>query len=318
MSARRAAAAAAIALIGAASRCFAEPFQDALLRDHLWNQVLAMPDRPKTGVVLSAGGVRGFGHVGVLAVLEDAGFPLDVIAGTSMGAVVGALYAGGVPLRDFWKVADPIKLALGPDIGAISVLDLILRERLLSTESLEKFLKEKIGDKQFHQLSRKFACVAMDIKTGEAIVFREGPVAPAVRASMNLPGLFAPVEYRHRYLVDGGVVDYIPVDVAKLLGAEWVIASVTEGDYTKSAPTNVLSSLEQVIDIRGALLSRDQRRQAQVVIEPEVGDISFYQRARSREAMDRGVIAAEKGLAGAKESLILFSIPRLWKKWSAR
>ena len=134
---------------------------------------------------------------------------------------------------------------------------------------------------------------------------------------MSMPGLFRPVLYRHRYLVDGGVVDYIPVDAAKLLGAEWVIASVTEGDFSKALPANVLQSLVQVIDIRGALLSRQQRREADIVIEPDVGDIRYYDIDRSREAMEKGMLAAKTGIRAAKESLILFTLPRLWKRWTA-
>ena len=195
---------------------------------------------------------------------------------------------------------------------------LILRDSLASSKRMEALVHKGVGDMTFEQMKKPFACVAMDLKTGEAIVFREGPLAPAVRASMTLPGIFAPVEYRHRYLVDGGVVDYIPVDVAKRLGAEWVLASVTEGDFTYTNPTNVLLALEQVIDIRGAILSRQQRREADALIEPEVGDVSFYATERIPEVMARGMAGGAKGLPGAKDSLILYSMPRLWRRWAGR
>jgi NTE family protein len=133
---------------------------------------------------------------------------------------------------------------------------------------------------------------------------------------MNMPGIFAPVEYRHRYLVDGGAVDYIPIDVAKLLGAEWVIASVTEGDYTQTSPSTVLATLEQVIDIQGSILARQQRRQANMLIEPSVGDIYFYQTKRAQEAAEKGVLAASGKLKAAQEGLILFSLPRLMNHWA--
>jgi NTE family protein len=138
-----------------------------------------------------------------------------------------------------------------------------------------------------------------------------------VRASWSLPGLFRPVHYRHRYLVDGGVVDYVPVDAAKLLGAEWIIASVTEGDFTKSNPKNVLSTLEQIFDIRGKFLSREQKKQANIVIAPDVGNVRFYDVKRSRAVMEKGVEAAFQNLSHAKENLILFTLPRMWKQWSA-
>ena len=159
----------------------------------------------------------------------------------------------------------------------------------------------------------------MDVYTGEAIIFRDGELAPAVHASMNIPGFFQPLEYRHRYLVDGGVVDYIPTDAARLLGAEWTIASVTENDYTAARPRNVLESLEQVIDIRGSFLSREQRKRANFLIEPPVhgiGGIGILDDSRVAEAMEKGVIAAAASLIAAKESLILASLHKLASGWA--
>ena len=158
----------------------------------------------------------------------------------------------------------------------------------------------------------------MDVYTGEAIIFRDGDVAKAVRASMNLPGIFRPLEYRHRFLVDGGVVDYIPVDASRLLGAEWMIASVTETDYTTARPKNVLESLMQVIDIRGSYLSHEQRKQVDFLIEPPVGDIGMFEDHRVVEAIEKGVITASARLEAAKESLILASIPKLTAGWGAQ
>ena len=177
-------------------------------------------------------------------------------------------------------------------------------------------LRRHIGSMRFDETKKPFACVAMDIYTGEAIIFRDGEVAPAVRASMNLPGIFRPLEYRHRYLVDGGVVDYIPVDAARLLGAEWTIASVTENDYIAARPKSVLDALEQVIDIRGSYLSRHQRLQADFLIEPQVGDIGMFEDWRVPEAMEKGLVAAAKRLDAAQEALILASLPRLAPAWA--
>src|SRR5262249_34005299 len=118
-----------------------------------------------------------------------------------------------------------------------------------------------------------------------------------------------------RYLVDGGVVDFIPIDIARRLGAQWVIASVTEGDYTQVSPTTVLGTLEQVIDIQGSILAHLQRRQANMLIEPPVGDILLYQTQRAQEAAEKGVLAASRKLREAQASLILFSLPKLWSHW---
>jgi NTE family protein len=263
------------------------------------------------GLVLSAGSLRATAHVGTISVLENAGFPIDVVAGTSMGAILGALYAAGHPVARIWEIASSIKFSTGSNLNTTSLIALILAEKLLSSQNLETLLRQKIGNRRFEELPKPFACVAMDLYSGEAIVFREGELAPAVRASMNLPGMFSPIEYRHRYLVDGGVVDYIPVDAAKLLGAQWVLASIAELDYTHSKPKNVLQSLEQVIDIRGSLLSREQRKHADFLIEHPVGDIGIYEFQRIPEAMKKGVIATNKSLKGAMESLILYSLKGL-------
>ena len=157
----------------------------------------------------------------------------------------------------------------------------------------------------------------MDIKTGEQIVFREGPLGPAVRASMNLPGIFSPVEYRHRYLVDGGVVNFIPVDAARLIGADYVIASVTDLDYSQATIKSMLNTLEQVIDIRGALLAREQRKRADFLIEPKVTDIGYVETPRALELVAQGILTARRRLPAAQEDLILFSYPSLAADWLA-
>ena len=291
---------------------------DALLREHLWGAVRTAPvgRRPKVGLVLSAGSLRGTAHVGVIKVLENAGFPIDVVAGTSMGAVVGAMYVGGLTLEQMWNTSASIKVSNTNDMSGTHLISLILFDSLLSSARTETLIRSGLGGMRFDQAKKPFACVAMDIYTGEAVIFRDGEIAPAVRASMNLPGIFAPLEYRHRYLVDGGVVDYIPVDAARLLGAQWTIASITENDYTAARPKSALDSLEQVIDIRGSFLSREQRKQVDYLIEPAVGNIGMFEEKRITEAMETGVVAAAKRLTGAKESLILASIPTLAAGWA--
>ncbi len=298
----------------------AESNLDALLRDHLWRQVQGMPaqTRPKVGLVLSAGAVRGVAHIGVIQVLENAGFPIDVVAGTSMGAVIGAFYAAGIGMDKLRTFPDHLTLSSGSNLSKIRLFQLLINDSLLSNKKFEEVMRSWVGDKRFDQTEKPFACVAMDLRTGEKIIFREGPLAPAVRASWSLPGLFRPVHYRHRYLVDGGVVDYIPIDAVKLLGAEWIIASVTEGDFTKSPPKNVLSTLEQIFDIRGALLSREQRKEAHIVIEPDVGDVRYYHVERAQDVMEKGMLAATQNIKRAKENFILFTLPRLWKNWTAK
>lgn len=286
---------------------------DGMLRDHLWRELEQKPKgkRPTVGLVLSAGSLRATTHVGVISVLENAGFPIDVVAGTSMGSIIGSLYASGRTGKQLLEMARTFRPDAGINLNAFSLARLIIADKLLSSEKTQQFIDQEVGGRRFEELPKPFACVAMDLYSGESIIFREGPLALAVRASMNLPGIFEPVEYRHRYLVDGGVVDYIPVDAARLLGADWVLASVAETDYTHSKPKNVLESLEQVIDIRGSLLSREQRSQANFLIEPPVGDIGLAETNRLGEAISKGVVTAHDRLPQAMQSLLLFSMKAL-------
>jgi NTE family protein len=303
-------AAAVLAVLLAAPAAAVDLSPDAVLRDHLWKQLAAKPRkaRPTVGLVLSAGSLRATTHVGVLSVLENAGFPIDVVSGTSMGAIIGSLYSGGKPIKDLVTLAVGMRPSAGSNLNAFSLLRLVVSDKLLSSEKTQLYIDQALGGKRFEDLPKPFACVAMDLYSGEPIIFREGPLALAVRASMNLPGIFEPVEYRHRYLVDGGVVDYIPVDAARLLGADWVLASIAESDYTRSKPRNVLESLEQVIDIRGSLLAREQKAQANFLVEPPVGDIGLAETERAEEAISKGVVTAYQRLPAAMESYILFAI----------
>lgn len=291
---------------------------DSVLRGHLWHDLLAKPKgkRPTVGLVLSAGGTRATSHLGVISVLEEAGFPIDVIAGVSMGAIIGSLYAAGKPPEQLRKDALKLTVKTGTNFGPLSLLRYILFQKLFSSKKMEKFIQKETDNRRFEDLLTPFACVAMDINSGEAIIFREGRIAPAVRASMNLPGVFKPVKYRHRYLVDGAIVDSVPVDAARLLGAKWVLASVAKDDYSADRPDNVLSSLMQIINIRGSLLLEGEENLANFVIEPAVSNVPSASGGAPYVTpapwiIDRGVLAASRALKRAKEAYILFSMPSL-------
>ncbi|PIU18416.1 MAG: Patatin [Elusimicrobia bacterium CG08_land_8_20_14_0_20_59_10] len=289
---------------------------DEILRDALWTRLaLARPPaRPSVGLALSGGGARGFAHTGVLESLEYAGFPADYVAGTSMGALIGALYASGMTVEDIWKFGlEAADLKVSRDFRKINLVTLLIRDRLITPDHINKFIEERFGALTFEKLQKPFACSAMDIRTGEKIVFTQGPLAVAVRSSVNLPGIFAPVEYRQRYLVDGGVVDFIPVDSVRALGADWVLASVTESSANR-VPENVLMSLLQVIDIRGSLLARSAEKKADFVIKPEVAEITVADFERCGDAGEAGVREASRRIEAAKEALLIYSVPRLMEK----
>jgi NTE family protein len=173
-------------------------------------------DGPSLGLVLSGGGARGFAHIGVLRVLERAGARFDVVAGTSIGALLGALYATGLGADDLYELAD--------DTHWRDVLDLSLQTGLFKGSRLEAFLAEHLPE-TFEELELPLAVTTTDIETGEGVVLLEGELIRAVRASSSYPGAFEPLQIDGRTLADGGIVNNLPVGAASLLGATRTIAS---------------------------------------------------------------------------------------------
>ncbi|MBI4351426.1 MAG: patatin-like phospholipase family protein [Elusimicrobia bacterium] len=297
-------------------RISAQATDDDILRDALWTRLASSkpPARPSVGLALSGGGARGFAHTGVLETLEYAGFPVDYVAGTSIGAVIGSLYASGSTVPDIWRFGRAAReLKITRDFKSIKLLSLLITNRLITPTHINSFLDARFGGLTFEGLRVPFACSAMDLRTGEKIVFTEGPLAIAVKASSNLPGIFAPVQYRHRYLVDGGVVDFVPIGAARQLGADWVLASVIS-NVSSRAPENVLMSLLQVIDIRGSLLALSAEKAAGFVIKSEVGDMTVADFDRCEEAGETGLIEANRRIDAAREALLLYAAPRLAEK----
>jgi NTE family protein len=172
--------------------------------------------RKRIGLALGGGVVRGMAHLGVLAVLEQEGIPINFIAGTSAGSIVGALFAAGLSIakiKDFgmnvhwWNFARPV----GPARGWVSF------------DPLERWLVRELGDLTFGDLKTPFAAVAVDLNTGEPVVLDQGRLAPAVRASCSVPGFVTPLELDDMLLGDGSLADTVPVDVLHSMGVDYTI-----------------------------------------------------------------------------------------------
>ncbi len=285
--------------------------QDKLLLDFLWDSYTTLPKeaRPKVGVALSAGGARGFAHVGVLEVFNNASLPVDFLGGTSMGAVVGSFYASGIPLSKIWEIGKTATIDnITSDVSVMGALRFLFKQQLPSSKNFEQFINENIGSKTFEQLQIPFACAAMDIKTGEKILFNTGPVGIAVRASMNLPGIFEPVEYRHRYLVDGGVVDYLPVDNVKQMGADYIIAVRPLQDISEDMPQSVAAYFMRTADVRGAILVEETLKKANFAIQPKVLGIHVMDASKLPLAGEEGLKEAYRLLPALKENILLFNV----------
>ncbi len=291
--------------------------EDGILRDFLWEEFISVPpsQRPKIGLALSAGGVRGFAHVGVLEVLDNAGVPIDAMAGTSMGAVVGSLYAAGLPTDQLWQIGQHITLdKITPDFNLMGLFKFLFLQKLPSSQNLQSFFNQQIGHIRFEDLDIPFATAAMDVKTGEQVIFDSGPLDIAVRASMNLPGVFDPVEYRHRYLVDGAVVNYLPVNLVKKQGVDYIIASVTPLDFSSQVPKTVAAYLLRIGDVRGAAMIEESAQKANFVIQNRVLGVSTLELDKLHQAGEIGIRSANKELKDLQEDLLLFAIDHVLKK----
>src|SRR5512139_1794699 len=194
--------------------------------------MMAVGMPPPLGLALGSGAARGLAHIGVLKVLEEAKVPVCGIAGTSIGAFIGALYAAGVPVQRMEAVAcelDWRKLArlLNPTVPISGLVD---------GRKLVEFMTELLPVHSFEALRLPLAVTATDIETGEALIIRKGDLIEALSAALAFPGIFPPVRFGKRFLVDGGLCNPVPVDVARHLGADRVIGICTIPDVDKQIP----------------------------------------------------------------------------------
>ena len=265
----------------------------------------------KIGLALSSGAARGLAHVGVLAVLEKEGIPIDMIAGTSVGAIIGAFYAQG---KDISEIKDVV-MSLNRR-RMISLADFTIPTRgFIKGKKIRGWLKSTIGNINFEDLKMPFACVATDITTGGEVVIKQGSVVEGVRASVSMPVIFTPAKWQGRYLVDGGLVDPVPVRVLREMGADFTIAvNVVPyiGDRIQKANAeepknlkepNIFSILIRMIYIMGHQAALSGLREADIVITPNVGHIRPDNFHRARECILRGQRAARHAIPEIKRQL---------------
>src|SRR3989338_5170394 len=280
--------------------------EDEFLMDVLWDTYTNLPEKqePRIGLALGGGGARGLAHIGVLKVLEEEGVPIHRIGGASVGAVIGALYAGGVSTTEMEEMSSEIGWSSLTNYSRLAMVRLVLIEQPLSSKNMEVYLEKHLQVKRFDELKIPFACEATDLQTGEREVFKEGPVALAARASANIPGLFEPVVFRHRYLVDGGLVGNIPTDLVSLIGADVIIAVNVTSDLSRFEPKNIIATLNQAISIQSDSKSQEELSRAHFVIRPQLGDITAMDLARSAECIDAGSLATRRAIPGIKRLLM--------------
>lgn len=290
----------------------------------LWAQ-----DRPKVAVVLSGGGAKGTAHIGALKVIEEAGIPIDYVVGTSMGAIVGGLYSiGYTPQQlDSMVNAQNWKFLLS---DAPNPKDVLLDDRLKSERyvlSIPFSLKSaNISDAgiikgrnlarlfstltdgyqdsvNFNRLPIPFACVSENLVDGSEVVFHEGILATAMRSSMSIPGVFVPVDLNGMVLVDGGMVNNYPVDVALGMGADYIIGVDVQSPLLKASGLKSLKDIfGQIINLQGERKYRENLRKTDVLIKV---DVSGYSAASfTKEAIDTLIVRGERAAIDSWDGLL--------------
>lgn len=251
---------------------------------------VALSIRPGVGLALGGGFARGFAHLGVLQVLEQNQIPISHIAGTSVGSILGAAYSSGAPLSRIIATCRTLRFR---DIARWRVS----RLGLASNQRLGILIERVFESRQFEDLRIPLAVVATDLTSGEPVVFTQGNLVDAIRASCAFPGLFEPMEIGTRCLADGGLVAPVPTRAARELGATSVIGiSVGMQDGHRGAPTNIFQVVSRAVSAAQKHQLEVWERHADLVLRPEVQSLAWDDFDRAEEAIEAGAAAARRAL----------------------
>ncbi|MCC2646781.1 MAG: hypothetical protein K0R02_846 [Rickettsiaceae bacterium] len=255
-------------------------------------------------LVLGGGGARGMAHIGVLEVLEKHNIPIDLIVGTSAGSVVGAVYADRPNAANL--KAKMLKVKKG-DLLDFSLVSLIhstySMKGSVNGRSTTQFINDNVQAKVFQDLKIPLIAVATDIRTGDTIGIRSGPIAPAILASCALPGLFTPVTIYDMTLVDGGVSAPLPVQIAKQYRPKIIIAVDISAPVNNEPLNNAFDVLYKTLNITYFHLSKTLAGQADILIRPNVMNIGMFDDDRNYESYEAGKKAAEAKISSIKAKL---------------
>jgi NTE family protein len=254
--------------------------------------------RPKVALVLSGGAARGFAHVGVIRVLERQKIPIDILVGADTGSLVAAVYADRKSASDLERIVLALEERDIFDYNFINPTQGFARG-----ERLEEFVAKRLSTADIERLGTPFAAVATDLESGEAVALKSGSIARAVRASNALPGIFSPVSYQGKLLADGCIADNLPIDAARKMGADIVIAVDLSDGKPSAQANNIFETLVQSVFLMARQVSEIKSRQADVVIRPKLGSAGFIDFARKKELVALGMTAADEALPGIRAKL---------------
>lgn len=255
--------------------------------------------KPKIALVLGGGAAKGFAHVGVIKMLEAQGIVPDIIVGTSAGSVVGSLYAAGYSGFQLQEMSLALDEASIRDISFSS-------DGLIKGQKLEDYINQQVKNRPIEKLNKPFGAVATDLATGDRILFQRGNTGQAVRASSSIPGIFQPALISGRRYVDGGVVSPIPVDSAKKMGADFVIAVDISAKAQGNNPGNALGIMHQSATIMGQKIAAAEIARADILLHPRVGKIGPAD-------FDQRNVAIMEG-----ERVVMEALPEIKRKLQAK
>ncbi len=255
--------------------------------------------RPKVALVLGGGAARGFAHVGVIRVLERQKIPIDLIVGANTGSLIGALYADRMSASDLERIALKLEERDIFDYHFINPTQGFVRG-----DRLEDFVAKNLSIDDLERLKIPFAAVATDIQKGETVVLKSGSAARAVRASNAIPGIFTPVAYQGKFLADGGVLDNVPVEAARKMGADIVIAVDLGGEGGEEAQVNnIFDAIVRSLYLAAREKSEAQLKRADVAIRPKLANTGLMDFSRKKELIALGMDAAEKALPAIRAKI---------------
>ena len=256
--------------------------------------------KPKVALVLGGGAARGFAHIGVIRALEQEKIPVDLVVGTSVGSLIGALYAHD---RNSFELEWTAFALEKDDIFDYGLLNAFTGMGAAKGEKLEAFIKTKVPIANIEDLKIPFAAVATDLNRGTRVILDSGSVGRAVRASSAIPGVFQPVEHQSKTLVDGGLIDNVPVSVAREKGADIVIAVDIGKQVSNFNIVDIIDVMLQSITIMSAENAKFKKQEADVLIEPKIGDVGMLDFTQKKRCMQAGIEATQKMLPEIKTKI---------------
>jgi NTE family protein len=260
--------------------------------------IIAEFKRPRIGIALGGGFARGVCHVGVLKVLEEEGIPIDFVAGTSVGSIIGAAYCSGVSPKELEEIASLVRFK---DFARWT----LSRYGFCSNDRMDRFLAKVVQVKRFEELKKPLAVAATDFATGDPVTFTSGSLVDAVRASCAYPGMFLPVELNGRLLVDGMLGHAVPTQPLRDMGADRVIGVYLSAHWVRlNGPRHLFDVIGQCFSIAQAKMSESWKRHADTVIEPDVDGFAYDCFERAPELIKAGEVAIRAVLPEIKQWLV--------------